>query len=71
MKLTIAVINNITDSIAAAIRPRCSLFSKNLLKGYNNMEISKPKTSGMNILLASLSITNTSTTASRIRARRA
>lgn len=60
--------NNATGNKAENRRPKWSLRSKNLLMGYNNIDISNPKTRGIKILLATLSITKTNTTASSVSA---
>lgn len=62
------VTKRVTDNSAEKSLPRRNLFSRKLLSGYSNIDMSKLKTSGINILLASLSIVKTNTTASRMRA---
>jgi hypothetical protein len=66
MKLNNAAMNKNTDVIAAYIRPKWHLFSKNRVKGYNNMDMSSAKVSGIKIPEASLRIINTSTRATNV-----
>jgi len=66
MKLNNAAMNKNTDVIAAYIRPKWHLFSKNRVKGYNNMDMSSAKVSGMKMLAASFMIMKISTSANSV-----